>query len=72
MAAKDYMVDVADIPKYGPPNMAAELYNMIRGVPKAYQEGKANEFANQKAEFEQNVERPYQKRAWSAPTLPAR
>ena len=63
MAAKDYMVDVADIPKYGPPNMAAELYNMIRGVPKAYQEGKANEFANQKAEFEQDVERPYQKRA---------
>ena len=63
MGAKDYMVDVADIPKYGPPNMAAELYNMIRGVPKAYQEGKANEFANQKAEFEQDVERPYQKRA---------
>ena len=63
MAAKDYMVDVADIPKYGPPNMAAELYNMIRGVPKAYQEGKANEFANQKAEFEQDVEQPYKKKA---------
>ena len=63
MAAKDYMVDVADIPKYGPPNMAAELYNMIRGVPKAYQEGKANEFANQKAEFEQDVERPFKKKA---------
>ena len=63
MGAKDYMVDVADIPKYGPPNMAAELYNMIRGVPKAYQEGKANEFANQKAQWEQDVERPYKTKA---------
>ena len=62
MSAKDYQVDL-DPPQYGPKNLATELYNMIRGVPKAYQEGKANEFANQKAQWEQDVERPYKTKA---------
>lgn len=62
MSAKDYQVDL-DPPQYGPKNLASELYNMIRGVPKAYQEGKANEFANQKAQWEQDVERPYKTKA---------
>ena len=26
-------------PNYGPPNMAAQLYSMLRGIPQAYQEG---------------------------------
>ena len=44
MSAKDYMVDVADIPKYGPPDMASALFKMISAIPGQYQQGVENEF----------------------------
>jgi hypothetical protein len=39
-----------DPPKYGPPNMADQLYKMIRGIPQAYQEGVENKYKTQALE----------------------
>lgn len=58
-SAKDYMVDVADIPKYGPPNMAAQLYSMIRGVPQAFEEGRENQFKQGQRERQELIQKPY-------------
>ena len=43
-SAKDYQVDVADIPRYGPPDMASALFKMISAIPGQYQQGVENEF----------------------------
>lgn len=59
MGAKDYAVDVADIPKYGPPNMAAELYSMIRGIPQAYEQGQENQFKQGQRERTERLQAPY-------------
>lgn len=59
MGAKDYMVDVADIPKYGPPNMAAQLYSMIRGVPQAFEEGRENQFKQGQRQRTEELQKPY-------------
>jgi hypothetical protein len=56
-SARDYMVD-PQTTGFGPPNMAAQLYGMIRGIPQAYQEGAENQFKRGQMARTEELQKP--------------
>ena len=49
-----------DPPKYGPPNMAAQLFGMISSLPDAYQQGVKQKFERGQMARTEELQKPYE------------
>ena len=49
-----------DPPKYGPPNMAAQLFGMISSLPDAYQQGVKQKFERGQLARTEELQKPYE------------
>ena len=56
--ARDYQVDVADVPRYGPPDLSAALFRMISSIPGAYREGQKGAFEQGQRERTERLQEP--------------